>query len=203
LTGDVLAGDQRLDARYWRHHLRQPVRFADGVRTLVERGCNFFLEIGPGTSTVGMARRCAPQARALWSSSCGEGRDDWRQMLTTLGLFFAHGGRIDGRGLDRDYPRSRVALPTYPFERRKHWIRAVQKSPEPAPAAATQAAAVALSPVTPTAAQTTPRAEDPTMALFRSQLDVVSRQLEMLGASPPPDLNEITERTDWMNKKEL
>jgi iturin family lipopeptide synthetase A len=189
LTGEVLAGNQRLDARYWRRHLRQPVRFADGVRTLVERGCDFFLEIGPGTSTVGMARRCAPHARARWSSSLGEGRDDWRQMLTTLGLFYVHGGRLDSHGLDRDYPRSRVTLPTYPFQRRKYWLEAVQESPAPAPAATQQAAAAERSPGTPAAAPTR-GPEGPTMALFRSQLEVVCRQLEMLGASPQPELND-------------
>ena len=32
------------------------------------------------------------------------------------------GVKVDWSGFDRDYPRSKVVLPTYPFQRQRYWI---------------------------------------------------------------------------------
>ncbi|MGI9180315.1 MAG: type I polyketide synthase, partial [Longimicrobiaceae bacterium] len=56
-TGWPVTAAEIGDARYWRRHLREPVRFADGVETLHREGCEIFLEIGPHTNLVGMGSR--------------------------------------------------------------------------------------------------------------------------------------------------
>jgi acyl transferase domain-containing protein/acyl carrier protein len=107
--------------RYWAEHARRPVQFASGMRTLYDRGCRVFLEIGPSATLLGMGARCLP-GPASFLASLRERRDDWRQVLESLGRLHELGVRIDWEAFDRCYPRRRVSLPTYPFERRRYWF---------------------------------------------------------------------------------
>jgi acyl transferase domain-containing protein len=118
-------------ARYFREHARKPVQFMAGVRQLVAQGCTMFLEIGPAPVLCGMARTVAgPDARYLPSLSKGQG--DWAALFRSLSTLYVHGAGLDWAGLERDYPRQRVALPTYPFQRKRHWMTAVEPATAPA-----------------------------------------------------------------------
>lgn len=111
-------------ARYWRTHVREAVRFADAVQALYETGCRIFVEIGPGTTLLGMGQRCLPDsADVLWLPSLRKGQGDWKSILASLGALYVHGLEVDWHGFERDYPRrTKVALPTYPFQRERYWI---------------------------------------------------------------------------------
>ncbi len=122
LTGVLLRGDATLDATYWRRHVREPVRFVDGLRALRGAGVRVFLEIGPHPTLVGMGRRALMEEGLAWLPSLAKGRDDWRVLLETAGALFTRGVAIDWNGFDRDYPRSRVDVPGYPFERQRYWF---------------------------------------------------------------------------------
>ena len=122
LTGDV-AGREMASAAYWREHARATVRFEAGVATLRERGCGLFLEIGPAPTLSALGPKCRPEGDALWMASLRPGRSDWSQLLESLGELYVRGVDPDWAGFDGEYPRCRVALPTYPFERRRYWIR--------------------------------------------------------------------------------
>jgi myxalamid-type polyketide synthase MxaB len=106
---------------YWRSHLREPVRFADGVRALYEAGYRTFVEIGPRPTLSSIARRELPDD-AAWLPSLRKAGADWQQMLDSLAQLYARGVEIDWAGFDRDYPRRKLSLPTYPFQRERHWI---------------------------------------------------------------------------------
>jgi acyl transferase domain-containing protein/SAM-dependent methyltransferase len=123
LTGTV-ATDELCRPEYWRRHLREPVRFGDAVRTLAAEGCTALVEVGPSTTLLGMSRRAWPDGvgEPLTLPSLRPGRDDWEQLLESLGTLHVHGGRVDWNGFDRDYERRRVSLPTYPFERARYWL---------------------------------------------------------------------------------
>ncbi|MBU8894067.1 amino acid adenylation domain-containing protein [Corallococcus sp. M34] len=108
-------------ARYWARHLREPVRLADGMRALGERGIHVFLELGPKPTMLWMGRECLPTQPALWLSSLRQGHDDWRQMLECLGALHSRGAPVDWRGFEQGRARRRVVLPTYPFERQRYW----------------------------------------------------------------------------------
>ena len=122
LTG--LPADGRLigKADYWRRHAREPVQFAAGVHSLVEQGARIFLEIGPSPVLLGMARRCVENGDQSWLPSLRSGRGDWVQILESLQILYISGAEIDWPGFDRDYSRTRLALPTYPFQRRRYWL---------------------------------------------------------------------------------
>jgi acyl transferase domain-containing protein/SAM-dependent methyltransferase len=109
-------------AGYWRRHAREPVQFATTIKTLQEQGVQIFLEVGPNPVLLGLARRCLKDKKQSWLPSLQSGRGDWRQMLESLQRFYVAGADIDWEGFDRDYPRKRVALPTYPFQRQRYWL---------------------------------------------------------------------------------
>ncbi|MBF2003214.1 MAG: SDR family NAD(P)-dependent oxidoreductase [Synechococcales cyanobacterium M58_A2018_015] len=46
---------------------------------------------------------------------------DWQTLLATLAHLYIQGAAIDWRQVDRSY-RRHVPLPTYPFQRQRHWV---------------------------------------------------------------------------------
>ncbi|MDZ7967788.1 MAG: SDR family NAD(P)-dependent oxidoreductase [Nostoc sp. DedSLP03] len=121
ITGE-LAGDRITTAQYWVNHIRQPVRFADSMQTLRTLECEVFLEIGPKPILLGMGRQCLPDGEGLWLPSLREGIPEWQQLLSSLGELYLAGGKVNWLELEQDYPRRKVALPTYPFQRQRYWI---------------------------------------------------------------------------------
>jgi len=121
VTGE-LATAEIATPEYWCRHARQPVRFAASMETLHQQGYEVFVEIGPKPTLLGMARQCLPMNTGVWLPSLRSERSDWQQLLQSLGELYVRGVPIDWLGFDRDYPRRRVALPTYPFQRQRYWF---------------------------------------------------------------------------------
>lgn len=114
-------------AEYWVKHVKEPVRFADGIATLAEQGYTVFVEIGPKPTLLGMGQQCLDAAvERAWLPSLRSGRGEWQQMLSSLGELYVRGIKIDFAGLDRDddraHARRKVLLPNYPFQRERYWV---------------------------------------------------------------------------------
>jgi acyl transferase domain-containing protein len=124
LTGQ-LATDEIATPTYWCRHVRQPVRFAASMETLSQQNYKIFVEIGPKPSLLGMGSLCLSEG--TWLASLRQGQEDWQQLLQSLGELYVHGVPIDWSGFDKDYPRRRLQLPTYPFERQRYWIDTPQQ----------------------------------------------------------------------------
>ena len=120
LTGQMVQPQEVPDATYWRRHIREPVRFYEGMQALAAAGCELFLEIGPTDTLTGMGKRCLPEA--TWFASLKQGEDDWKVLADSLAAMYVRGFDANWRGFDRDYQRRRVWLPTYPFERKRCWL---------------------------------------------------------------------------------
>lgn len=121
VTGRLFLKDEIPEASYWRRHIRETVRFTDAVDTLKAQGYDIFLELGPRPILLGMGEQCLSKDTVLWLPSLRKDRDDWEQMLESLGNLYQAGAAIDWSGFDRDYRRRRIVLPTYPFQRKKYW----------------------------------------------------------------------------------
>jgi acyl transferase domain-containing protein/SAM-dependent methyltransferase len=117
-------------ARYWRNHLRQPVRFAAAMSTLAGRGITHFIEIGPHPALLGMGAACIPGG--TWLPSMRRDQDAWGEMLRSLQTLYVDGLEVDWSGFQSGRPVRRVALPTYPFQRRRHWIEIAKPTPREA-----------------------------------------------------------------------
>ncbi|WP_082973512.1 type I polyketide synthase [Mycobacterium sp. E2327] len=121
-TGAVLTAETPLDAQYWRRHSRQPVQFAESVRTVAALGCSVLMEIGPQPVLTGAAVQVWPEhlaaPRAIVSLRKGIG--DRRQIAEAVAAAYVSGHRPTFAALHRQ-PRRRLELPTYPFQRRHFW----------------------------------------------------------------------------------
>ncbi|KYC40370.1 short-chain dehydrogenase [Scytonema hofmannii PCC 7110] len=123
LTGQLVRGVEVSQASYWRRHVREAVRFADGMKTLQAQAIDIFVEIGPHTVLSGMGRQCLPEGSEVWLPSLRRGQNDWQQLLQSLGTLYANGLNVDWSGFDRDYQRAKVSLPTYPFQGQRYWVK--------------------------------------------------------------------------------
>ncbi len=121
VTG-LMATHEVTNADYWCRHILSSVKFADGIKTLHQHRYEVFVEIGPKPTLLGMGRQCLPDEVGVWLPSLREGQNDWQQLLQSLGELYVHGAPIDWAGFDRDYPRRRIQLPTYPFQRQRYWF---------------------------------------------------------------------------------
>ena len=120
LTGQLMT--EAPTARYWRDHLRNAVQFAAGMTRIAEAAPAIIIEIGPSASLLGMGRRCEPKLEAAWLPSLREGQDAWSVIAGSVSEYYVRGGRIDWRGWDQPWQRSRMLLPNYPFQRSRHWF---------------------------------------------------------------------------------
>ncbi|WP_276750643.1 type I polyketide synthase [Chlorogloeopsis fritschii] len=122
LTGRFLERTQAIDASYWRNHIRKPVLFASGIQSLASQGFRVFLEVGPHPILNNMARQIIPGDTAVWLHSLERGKSDWQTILNSLARLYTLGTPVDWEGFDKDYIRQRIALPTYPFNRKRYWL---------------------------------------------------------------------------------
>lgn len=121
VTGQIETTDI-FDEQYWRDHVRQSVRFADGVDRLVEEEVNVLLETGPSGTLNGMARRCHPQHALTAIASLKKGEADEEFLATAFGKAYVAG--VDLRW-DRELPHEpkRTDLPSYPLNESGYWFK--------------------------------------------------------------------------------
>ncbi|MCH9667178.1 MAG: SDR family NAD(P)-dependent oxidoreductase [Actinomycetia bacterium] len=121
-TGAVLTAQTPIDAQYWRRHSRQPVQFAESVRTVAALGCSVLMEIGPQPVLTGAAVQVWPEhltaPRAI--VSLRKGVEDRRQIADALAATYVSGHLPDFAAVYRQ-PRHPLELPTYPFQRHRYW----------------------------------------------------------------------------------
>ncbi len=146
VTGTWITAAETTQPSYWARHLRQTVRFAEGMEALLRQPDRVLLEVGPGHGLSSLARQ-HPHKRAeqLVLSSLRhpqEKQADEAVMLDTLGRLWLAGVAIDWPGVYAHERRYRLPLPTYPFERQRYWI----EPSSPADAAQTPQAALRKKP---------------------------------------------------------
>jgi acyl transferase domain-containing protein/acyl carrier protein len=128
LTGTWITDTQATDPRYWANHLRQAVRFADCVGTLLQEPGRVLLEVGPGTtlSTLAQQHRERAQKHTVLASMRhpAEHVSDVAFLLNSLGRLWMAGVMPDWSAFYADENRLRLPLPTYPFEQQEHWMKA-------------------------------------------------------------------------------
>ena len=124
VTGDWITDAQAVSADYWTSHLRQTVRFAPGLETVFADENRVLLEVGPGQTLTTLARQCATGDRTILSATASalQSEQDDIALQTAVGKLWLAGVSLDWDAIHAPEPRRRVALPTYPFERKRFWI---------------------------------------------------------------------------------
>ena len=126
VSGTWITEEQATDPEYYSTHLRNGVRFSQGIGELVEDSDYIFLEVGPGKTLNTLTRRnstVTPEQVILSSlHHPQESISDEVFILNTLGRIWLAGGKIDWNGFYAQESRHRIPLPTYPFERQRYWM---------------------------------------------------------------------------------
>ncbi len=120
VTGQKAAAEL-CEASYWVQQIRRPVRFLDAAHQVLDR-CDVLIEIGPHPVLVGLAGQLEQAAEKELLPSLRRGQQDWQVLSDSVARLFVRGYPLNWRGWDADYPRRRVRVPTYPFQRRRYWI---------------------------------------------------------------------------------
>jgi len=149
LTGTWITAEEAMNPAYHAQHMRQTVRFSEGLTTLMQSFPEaVLLEVGPGPTLSTLVRRHPDKgAGHLPLSSVRHPRDqrpDLPFLLGTLGRLWLAGIEIDWQGFYANEHRRRIPLPTYAFQRQRHWLDApVRAAAAPQMPAAKTAAAPA------------------------------------------------------------
>ncbi|MFK0253890.1 type I polyketide synthase [Streptomyces sp. NPDC090445] len=120
VTG-AAAGADEIGPDYWATQLTAPVRFADGVSSLLDSGVTHFVEIGPSGTLAALGRLQSAGRPGVWLPSLARKQPDTASLLTAMTRLEADGARIDWPAYFRPYGRGRVAAPLYPFARHRYW----------------------------------------------------------------------------------
>ncbi|MFE1458953.1 amino acid adenylation domain-containing protein [Streptomyces sp. NPDC058735] len=131
VTGEAVTGSE-LDGTYWCRNLREPVRFDRALNRLLDDGHTVFVEISPHPLlSLPLADGCAERGGVVVGSLARE-RGGMSQVLRGLGELHVQGHELDWDrvlgalgllGTPEGAPCP-VPLPTYAFQRRRHWRQA-------------------------------------------------------------------------------
>ncbi|WP_369218113.1 polyketide synthase dehydratase domain-containing protein, partial [Streptomyces flavofungini] len=120
VTGQLAEAGTLTSPDYWVSHVRQAVRFDDGVRALVEQGVSRFVELGPDGVLSGMARESAGEDAVL-VPLLRKDRAEESTALAALGQLHTNGVTVDWAGVLAGTGARAVDLPTYAFQRQRYW----------------------------------------------------------------------------------
>ena len=107
---------------YWVRHVREAVRFHDGMQALAAEGCDAMIEIGPAPHLLGLARRFLKDNTLRWMPSMRPGKDPWGTFLQAVADLYMAGATIDWARANRGLPGQRIEIPTYPYQTQRHWL---------------------------------------------------------------------------------
>ncbi|WP_408055691.1 SDR family NAD(P)-dependent oxidoreductase, partial [Streptomyces apricus] len=117
LTGALADPEELCTPSYWVRHVREAVRFGDGLQSLRTAGVDTFLEIGPDVTLTALADRDGDAVATLRRD-----RPEGPHLLNALGHLHTRGVPVDWPAFFKDRPSRPVDLPTYAFQRRRFWM---------------------------------------------------------------------------------
>jgi acyl transferase domain-containing protein/acyl carrier protein len=128
VTGDWLTDQEAENPGYWATHLRQTVRFTDGIVELMKEPDALFLEIGPGRDLTTLVKRYIEARNNPGQQVVNlvrhpqQERSDTHFLLSKLGHLWLLGTPVNWHKFHAGARPCRVSLPTYPFEGQRYWI---------------------------------------------------------------------------------
>ncbi|MET9432576.1 SDR family NAD(P)-dependent oxidoreductase [Streptomyces sp. NPDC006551] len=131
VTGEIATAEQLTSPDYWVTHVREAVRFFDGVRTLRRSGVTEFVELGPNAVLTAMVSQAIADEEAVESGGASvsmlrSGRSDVETAFAALGALHVRGVPV---GWPAVLPATGpVPLPRYPFQHRRYWLEAPSSS---------------------------------------------------------------------------
>lgn len=178
---------------YWARHVRQSVRFCESMNLLHAQRLDYFIEIGPEPTLIGLdlafqAVREQQASAAKWLPSLRRGHDDLRSMLDSAGRWWTGSGELAWSALSSGGASVAVSLPGYAFQRKRHWFDFAEPAPASPPVMPLPSSLVA--PAVPSASAATRPTPDAILAEVQAILCEVSG-LEPADLPRPANLLEM------------
>jgi acyl transferase domain-containing protein len=133
VTGTWIEPAEACSPSYWAKHIRQTVRFAQGVEHLLNEPDAVLLEVGPGRTLCTLAQQMDRERSHTMLNSLPPARsrqDASAFMLQTLGSLWMSGATVNWPGVHSEAKRQRIPLPSYPFERERYWVHPITHAKE-------------------------------------------------------------------------
>jgi acyl transferase domain-containing protein/acyl carrier protein len=124
VSGNWIGAGEATEVEYWVRHLRQTVRFGDGLKELLKDKGRVLVEAGPGQNLSSLVR---PQLQGMQQvvTSLGDRRrkqPEQAEMLRALGRLWLAGVSPKWEQFQVGQRCHRIPLPAYPFQRQRYWI---------------------------------------------------------------------------------
>jgi acyl transferase domain-containing protein len=121
MTGEALLWDNLRDPAYWARQVREPVRFGAALRTMVMRGVDLMIEVGPGRQLAALARQAGAHRQGVriistMSNDLPLAAEPGLLMRALAGAWL-EGASVDWLAVHQGEHRRVVRLPSYPFQR--------------------------------------------------------------------------------------
>lgn len=125
VSGSWISEEQAVSSEYWGEQIRSTVQYSKGISLALEDDERIFLEIGPRTSAAVLARQHLGGRDISVLSSLDKDasiQQDYNSFLTACGNLWLNGVEVDWPQIYSNEERSRIPLPTYPFEKKRFWL---------------------------------------------------------------------------------
>ncbi|WP_394848508.1 SDR family NAD(P)-dependent oxidoreductase [Pendulispora brunnea] len=123
-TGARARDEELGSAEYWVRHVREAVRFGDGVRALEAAGMRGYLELGPDGVLTALGPQSATESGATFVAGLRKGRSEVESLVSAMGELHTRGHAVDWAAFFAPFGARRVDLPTYAFQRQRYWLDA-------------------------------------------------------------------------------
>lgn len=125
VTGEFITAELAIDPEYYVSHVRQSVRFKEGIVALTRHLDPLFIEVGPGQTLSQLIRANAAVSKSVpvlhTLPRAKEKRTALHSMLQALADLWMNGVPIDWNAYNEHRQGQRVPLPVYPFEKEYYW----------------------------------------------------------------------------------